>query len=223
MWVNLETSWLAVLKHELETPYMQKLQHFLLQQQAKNVYPPSHAIFNAFKITPWNAVKVVILGQDPYHNAGQAHGLSFSVPHGVAIPPSLQNIYKELLTDIPGFILPPHGNLTMWGQQGVLMLNATLTVGANAPGSHQKAGWEYFTNHVIKTISAQKENIAFILWGKFAQAKAIFIDTQKHFIITSAHPSPFSAYQGFYGSKPFSKTNKYLKNKKLTEINWQIV
>lgn len=223
--VKLEASWLAVLKPEFDAPYMQQLRNFLLaeKQEGKIIYPPNNAIFNAFEITPWHKVKVVILGQDPYHGQGQAHGLSFSVQMGVAIPPSLQNMYKELSTDIPGFKTPPHGNLTYWAQQGVLMLNATLTVAANAPGSHQKTGWENFTNQVIKTISAQKQNIVFILWGKFAQAKAMYIDENKHFIIKSAHPSPFSAYQGFYGSKPFSQTNAYLKNKGIEEINWQII
>ncbi|TAF45907.1 MAG: uracil-DNA glycosylase [Sphingobacteriales bacterium] len=225
MLVKLEASWLAVLKPEFDASYMQNLRHFLLSEKnaGKIIYPPNNLIFNAFEITPWHNVKVVILGQDPYHGQGQAHGLSFSVQKGVAIPPSLKNIYNELATDISDFTMPPHGNLTYWAQQGVLMLNATLTVAANAPGSHQKAGWETFTNQVIKTISAQKENVVFILWGKFAQAKAAFIDENKHFIIKSAHPSPFSVYQGFYGSQPFSQTNAYLKSKEIKEIDWQIV
>ena len=225
MLVKLEASWLAVLHQEFEKDYMQNLRQFLLQQQqnAAIIYPKNNNIFNAFELTPFNNVKVVILGQDPYHGFGQAHGLSFSVQKGVAIPPSLKNIYKELVNDVSDFKTPPHGNLTYWAQQGILMLNSTLTVEANKPGSHQNAGWQNFTQSVIKNISNLKQNVVFILWGKFAQAQAEFIDADKHYIIQSAHPSPFSAHRGFLGSKPFSKTNTYLKQKALQEIDWQIV
>jgi len=224
MWENLEASWLAVLKPEFDKPYMQKLRNFLLleKQLGKIIYPPNNEIFNAFKFTTWDNVKVVILGQDPYHGKGQAHGLSFSVQKNEAIPPSLKNIYKELATNIPDYKTPTHGNLTYWAQQGVLLLNATLTVEANLPASHQKAGWETFTNQVIKTISAEKKSIVFILWGKFAQAKTILIDESKHLIIKSSHPSPFSVFQGFYGSKPFITVNNYLKSLGIKEIDWQI-
>lgn len=224
MLVKLEASWVAALNAEFKRDYMCNLQQFLLQKQQNGaiIYPQKNAIFNAFEITPLNNVKVVILGQDPYHGAGQAHGLSFSVQKGVPIPPSLKNIYKELSTDILETKLPQHGDLTYWAQQGVLLLNTTLTVEANKPGSHQKAGWQNFTNQVIKTISNQKLNVVFILWGKFAQAQASLIDTEKHYVIQTAHPSPFSAHRGFWGSKPFSKTNAYLKQNGLKEIDWQI-
>jgi len=203
---------------------MLNLKHFLLKQkqEGKSVYPISTEIFNAFELTPFNQVKVVILGQDPYHGAGQAHGLSFSVKEHIKLPPSLQNIYKELSSDIDGFTTPSHGNLTSWAKQGVLLLNATLTVNASEPGSHQRQGWEIFTDQVIKAISDNKEGIIFILWGRFAQQKENLIDASKHFIIKSAHPSPFSAYNGFFGSKPFSKTNEILIKKGLKEIDWQI-
>ena len=225
MSVKLEASWLAVLKEEFDKPYMGELRNFLIQQKQNGIqiFPQNDDIFKAFEITPFDKVKVVILGQDPYHGQGQAHGLSFSVQKGVATPPSLQNIYKELETDIFGFKSPGHGNLINWANQGVLLLNATLTVAANSPASHQKAGWENFTNQVIKTLSDQKENIVFILWGRFAQAKAVFINEQKHLVIRSAHPSPFSSYNGFFGSKPFSKTNAYLNENGLGAIDWQVV
>lgn len=224
MLVKLEASWLAFLHPEFDKTYMHSLEQFLLQQQHNGaiIYPQNNDIFNAFELTVFNNVNVVILGQDPYHGPEQAHGLSFSVQKGVSIPPSLKNIYKELVNDVLGFKNPPHGDLTYWAQQGVLLLNSTLTVEANKPGSHQKAGWQNFTNEVIKTISNQKQNVVFILWGKFAQAQATLIDTQKHYVIQSAHPSPFSAYRGFLGSKPFSKTNAYLKQNGLKEIDWQI-
>ncbi len=225
MSVKLEASWLKVLNAEFDKPYMQYLRVFLLQKQQNGtiIYPKNSDIFNAFALTPFNNVKVVILGQDPYHGNGQAHGLSFSVQKGVSIPPSLKNICKELLNDVLGFINPPHGDLTYWAKQGVLLLNSTLTVEANKPGSHQQEGWQNFTNEVIKSISNQKQNVVFILWGKFAQAQAEFIDADKHYIIQSAHPSPFSAHRGFLGSKPFSKTNFYLKQNGLKEIDWQVI
>jgi uracil-DNA glycosylase len=204
---------------------MVELRKFLLQQKQNGVqiFPKNKDIFNAFELTPFDKVKVVLLGQDPYHGKDQAHGLSFSVQKGIAIPPSLKNIYKELETDICRFKTPAHGNLNYWAQQGVLLLNATLTVAENSPSSHQKAGWENFTNQVIQTLSDQKENLVFILWGKFAQAKSALIDEQKHLVIKSPHPSPFSAHSGFFGSKPFSKTNDYLMEKGLEEIDWQLV
>ncbi|QEC79607.1 uracil-DNA glycosylase [Mucilaginibacter ginsenosidivorax] len=221
---SLDPSWQAVLQPEFDKPYMIKLKQFLLKEKESGqiVYPKNADIFNAFNTTHFDDVKVVILGQDPYHGAHQAHGLSFSVQKGIAIPRSLSNIYKELKTDIPGFTIPTHGNLEEWAKQGVLLLNATLTVRASTPGSHQKQGWEEFTDEVIKTISDKKEGIVFILWGAFAQSKAALIDEKKHFIIKSAHPSPFSADRGFFGSKPFSKTNEILRKEGKKEIDWQV-
>lgn len=225
MSVQLESSWLKVLGNEFDKDYMKRLKLFLLneKQLKKIIYPPNSEIFNAFNLTPFEEVKVVIIGQDPYHGIGQAHGLSFSVREDVRIPPSLQNIYKELETDINGFKIPVHGNLTKWAQQGVLLLNATLTVEANKAGSHQKQGWEEFTDAAIKAVSDHKKDVVFILWGRFAQDKIKLIDTAKHYIIKSAHPSPFSAYNGFFGSKPFSQTNSYLQQKGQSPIDWQIV
>lgn len=224
MSVQIEKSWLTVLENEFDKDYMKKLKVFLqTQKQNKQlVYPQSSEIFNAFNLTPFDDVKVVILGQDPYHGHGQAHGLSFSVKEGVRLPPSLQNIFKELSTDINGFKTPVNGTLTKWAEQGVLLLNATLTVNAGSPGSHQKQGWEAFTDAAIEAISDKKSGVIFILWGRFAQEKIRLIDESKHFIIKSAHPSPFSAYTGFFGSKPFSKTNELLKQQGLKEIDWQI-
>jgi uracil-DNA glycosylase len=224
MSVKLESSWLAVLKDEFEKDYMKELKQFLIDEKKKGnqVYPKSDDVFNAFSLTPFSEVKVVIIGQDPYHGQNQAHGLSFSVQKGVRNPPSLQNIFKELATDIEGFITPNHGDLSNWAKQGILLLNASLTVNEGQPGSHQDKGWEHFTNEVIKTISNKKENIIFILWGKFAQLKEGLIDASKHYIIKSPHPSPFSAYTGFFGSKPFSKTNEILKSLGKEEINWQV-
>jgi uracil-DNA glycosylase len=224
MAIDLEPSWLAVLNDEFDKDYMVQLRAFLKEEkQAGNkIYPKGGDIFNAFQQTPFTKVKVVILGQDPYHGENQAHGLSFSVQKGITIPPSLRNIYKELTTDIPGFTIPNHGNLTEWAEQGVLLLNASLTVRAGTPGSHQKRGWEMFTDMVIKTLSDKKEGIVFILWGAFAQAKAELIDESKHYIIKSPHPSPFSADRGFFGSKPFSKANEILKKQGEKPIDWQI-
>jgi uracil-DNA glycosylase len=224
MAIALEPGWLEVLKDEFDKDYMVKLRHFLKEQKDAGhiTYPKNSDIFNAFNTTPFDKLKVVILGQDPYHGANQAHGLSFSVQKGITPPPSLKNIYKELVTDIPGFTIPTHGDLTEWAKQGVLLLNATLTVGAGNPGSHQKKGWEEFTDKVIKTISDKKEGIIFILWGSYAQAKAELIDKTKHHIIKSPHPSPFSADRGFFGSKPFSKTNEILKKEGKKPIDWQI-
>jgi uracil-DNA glycosylase len=186
----------------------------------KTIFPPSNLIFNAFERCSFENTKVLILGQDPYHGRGQAHGLSFSVPNGIAIPPSLQNIYKELNEDIEKFTIPTHGNLTKWADQGVLLLNAFLTVSEGEPASHQAAGWELFTNDVIDTISSQKETVVFLLWGKFAEQKISLIDTQKHLVLTAPHPSPFSAHKGFLGCKHFSKTNAFLISKGLEPIQW---
>ncbi|HEY4324950.1 MAG TPA: uracil-DNA glycosylase [Mucilaginibacter sp.] len=224
MAVELEPSWLEVLGNEFDKSYMVQLRQFLKEEKQAGIkiYPKGGDIFNAFWKTPFNDVEVVILGQDPYHGENQAHGLSFSVQKGITIPPSLRNVYKELQTDISGFTIPNHGDLTEWAEQGVLLLNASLTVGAGTPGSHQKKGWEEFTDNVIKTISDKKEGIVFILWGSFAQAKAELIDKTKHHIIKSPHPSPFSADRGFYGSKPFSKTNEILIKEGKKPINWQI-
>ena len=224
MAIDLEPSWLLVLQDEFDKEYMVRLKAFLQKEKeaGHKIYPKGSDIFNAFQKTPFDQLKVVILGQDPYHGPGQAHGLSFSVQKGINPPPSLKNIFKELVKDIPGFTIPSHGDLSSWAEQGVLLLNATLTVRDSSPGSHQKKGWEEFTDKVIKTISEQKEGIVFILWGAFAQAKAELIDQTKHFIIKSPHPSPFSADRGFFGSKPFSKTNEILQKTGKTPINWLI-
>ena len=191
------------------------------KQKGKRIYPPGSLIFHAFDLTPFERIRVVLLGQDPYHGAGQAHGLCFSVQLGVKPPPSLVNIYKEMKTDL-GLDIPTHGCLEAWARQGVLMLNAVLTVNESEPASHKNAGWENFTDSVIRTISERKEHIVFILWGKFAQQKEVLIDKTKHLVIKSAHPSPFSADAGFFGSKPFSKTNQYLKENGQGEIDWKI-
>ncbi|MFA6277116.1 MAG: uracil-DNA glycosylase [Pedobacter sp.] len=220
----LEPGWLNVLSDELEKPYMKELKSFLLEEKQKGftVYPKGADIFNAFNHTPFDKVKVVILGQDPYHGQNQAHGLSFSVQKGIVIPPSLKNMYKELADDIEGFKIPNHGNLTAWAEQGVLLLNATLTVRAHEAGSHQNKGWEKFTDHVISVLSAEKSGLVFLLWGKYAQQKESLIDTKKHHVLKAAHPSPFSAYNGFFGSKPFSKANQILEKEGFKPINWQI-
>lgn len=216
--------WQEILNDELSKPYIKELKSFLLDEKQKGFtfYPQNKDIFNAFNYTPFDKVKVVILGQDPYHWQGQAHGLSFSVQKGITVPPSLKNIYKELATEFIDYKIPHHGDLSAWAEQGVLLLNATLTVRAQEPGSHQKRGWETFTDFVITELSRQSEGLVFILWGKFAQQKESLIDTSKHHVLKSAHPSPFSAHSGFFGSKPFSKTNEILKKQGLTPINWQI-
>lgn len=222
--VKLEESWKEVLKEEFEKEYMKKLRHFLQSQleQGYIIYPQKRLIFNAFEHTPFYKTKVVILGQDPYHGANQAHGLSFSVPYGVRIPPSLQNIFKELKAEYEDFQIPKHGNLSQWANQGVLLLNATLTVQAGNAGSHQHQGWEQFTDTVIRKLSEQRSGIVFLLWGKYAQAKAQLIDGKKHFILTAAHPSPFSAYQGFFGCGHFLKTNELLERNGEKGIDWRI-
>ncbi|PTQ95809.1 uracil-DNA glycosylase [Mucilaginibacter yixingensis] len=224
MSIALEASWLAVLKDEFEKPYMVNLRKFLQTEKEAGavIYPRNTDIFNAFNTTPFDDVKVVILGQDPYHGPNQAHGLSFSVQKGIAIPKSLINIYKELATDIPGFVKPPHGNLEGWAQQGVLLLNATLTVRAGEAASHQRKGWEQFTDEVIRTLSEKRTGLVFILWGNYAQSKIPLIDQSRHHIIKSVHPSPLSVERGFWGSKPFSKANTYLEQKGETPIDWQV-
>ncbi len=185
------------------------------------IYPPKELIFRALELTPFENIKVVILGQDPYHGEGEANGLAFSVNKGVKLPPSLRNIYEELKSDM-GIKIPNHGDLTSWAKQGVLLLNSVLTVEKDKPASHRNIGWEEYTDSIIKKISDKKENIVFILWGKYAQSKKAFIDERKHLVISSPHPSPFSANKGFFGSKPFSKTNTYLKSKGKKEIDWRI-
>ncbi|UOR05923.1 uracil-DNA glycosylase [Hymenobacter aerilatus] len=219
--VKIDESWRKVLHEEFEKPYFQHLTTFLRGEYATTaVYPPGPQIFHAFQACPFDRLKVVILGQDPYHGKGQAHGLSFSVAHGVRTPPSLQNIFKELYDDIPGTAPAPDGNLDRWAEQGVLLLNATLTVRASTPGSHQKKGWEQFTDAVIQKISEQKEHVVFILWGAYAQKKGEIIDTKKHLVLKAAHPSPYAADRGFFGSRPFSKTNAYLEQHGEQPINW---
>ena len=225
MSVTIEESWLKILKDEFDKPYMKALKAFLLTEKEKGyeVYPKGSEIFNALNHTSFEKVKVVLLGQDPYHGPGQAHGLSFSVQKGVTIPPSLKNIYKELASDIPGFVIPSHGNLTKWADEGVLLLNATLTVRAREAGSHQGKGWEIFTNKIISRISEEHEGIVFLLWGRYAQNKSALIDSSKHKILTAAHPSPFSAYNGFFGCNHFSKTNEILKQEGKNPVDWQII
>ncbi len=191
------------------------------EYQTKTIFPPRNYIFNALKLTPYSNTKVVIVGQDPYHGTGEAHGLSFSVQEGIKIPPSLQNIYKELNSDL-GIPIAPTGDLTKWGLEGVLMLNAVLTVEKDKPASHRKLGWELLTDFIIKVLNQKEEPVVFILWGNFAKEKAKYITNPNHLIITSPHPSPFSANSGFFGSKPFSKTNAFLKSKGLKEIDWDI-
>lgn len=219
---QLTDDWKKVLSEEIESDYFARLTEFVSEEYRKETcFPPEKFIFRAFETCSFEDTKVVILGQDPYHGDGQAHGLSFSVPDGVKLPPSLRNIYKELISDLT-IQVPFQGNLIGWAKQGVLLLNATLTVRKSTPGSHQKKGWEIFTDSVIKTISDAKNSVVFILWGKFAEQKATLIDESKHLIITSAHPSPFSAHRGFFGSKPFSKTNDYLEKKGKAKIDWNL-
>ena len=221
--VNIETSWKEELKEEFDKPYFGQIVRFLKEekQAGKVIYPPGKLIFNAFDKTPFDKVKVVIIGQDPYHNAGQAHGLSFSVPDGVAPPPSLVNIFKELQSDL-NISIPHTGNLEPWATQGVLLLNAALTVVANTPNSHAQAGWHTFTDEVIRHVSADKEHVVFMLWGKFAQNKAELIDSGKHLVLKAAHPSPFSAHSGFFGSGHFSKANHWLQQQGEKPIDWSL-
>ncbi|MGV0924662.1 uracil-DNA glycosylase [Empedobacter tilapiae] len=220
--VKLDTSWKEVLKNEFEKDYFKTLTDFVRNEyKTKTIYPPASKIFSAFDNTSFDDVKIVLIGQDPYHGVGQANGLSFSVADGMKLPPSLRNIYKELNEDL-GIEISTSGNLEPWAKQGVLMLNATLTVEASNAGSHQNKGWEEFTDAVIEALSNQKENLVFILWGAYAQKKGAKINRSKHFVIESAHPSPFAAHRGFFGSKPFSKTNSFLKSKNLKEIDWKV-
>lgn len=223
--VKIEDSWKEVLRNEFGKAYFQQLKHFLVQekQAGQTIFPPGKQIFNAFDSTPFDQVKVVIIGQDPYHGPGQAHGLCFSVQPGVAVPPSLVNIYKELADDPQvDFQIPNHGYLQKWAEQGVLLLNATLTVRAHQAGSHQNKGWEKFTDAAIHAINEQKEGIVFMLWGSYAQRKGGFIDTSKHLVLKSPHPSPLSAYRGFFGNRHFSECNAFLKEKGLSAIDWQV-
>ncbi len=224
MAANLPLSWKTYLDPEFEKDHMLQLKTFLAseKQNGYTMLPKSEEVFNAFNHTPFDAVKIVILGQDPYHGVGQAHGLSFSVRKGIAIPPSLQNIYKELQTDIPGFQYPTHGELTQWADQGVLLLNATLTVRLSQAGSHQNKGWEQFTDQAIASLSEHREGLIFMLWGKFAQNKIPLINTNKHHVLKAAHPSPFSAYNGFFGCQHFSKANEILVHQGKSPIDWQI-
>lgn len=216
----MEKSWKELLKDEFDKPYFADLVKFVkAEYQNCKVFPPPKFIFNALDSVPVALVKVVILGQDPYHGPGQAHGLSFSVPDGIPLPPSLQNIYKEIKSDL-GKEVSKNGNLARWADQGVLLLNATLTVRAHQAGSHQNKGWEQFTDAVIHRLAEKKNHLVFILWGAYAQRKGAFIDPTKHLVIKSAHPSPLSAHNGFFGSKPFSKTNQYLEDHGQKPIDW---
>jgi len=220
MEVKIEASWKALLQDEFNKPYFQELTAFVRQEYgSKRVFPPPKDIFRAFDLCPFDQVKVVILGQDPYHGPGQAHGLCFSVNQDIPMPPSLVNIYKEIQDDLGGE-MPTHGNLEHWAEQGVFLLNATLTVIAGMAGSHQKKGWETFTDEVIRLISEKKEHVVFMLWGAYAQDKAWMIDEKKHLILKAPHPSPLSAHRGFFGCRHFSRASDYLKEHNLSEIEW---
>ncbi|WP_298739117.1 uracil-DNA glycosylase [uncultured Chitinophaga sp.] len=221
--VQIEASWKEVLKDEFEKSYFGEIAMFLKHEKAlgKTIYPPGNLIFNAFNTTPFDKVKVVILGQDPYHGPKQAHGLCFSVQDEVPPPPSLINIYKELKSDL-GLPIPSHGNLTKWAEHGVLLLNAILTVRASEPASHSKIGWETFTDAVIRKISEKKENVVFLLWGRFAQDKQILIDATRHHVLKAAHPSPFSADKGFFGCRHFSKANELLAKSGIQPVDWSL-
>lgn len=218
--MKIENSWKMALADEFDKPYFVALvDNVRKAYQNEAVFPPPSDLFSAFKLTPFSQVKVVVLGQDPYHGAGQAHGLAFSVRDDVAVPPSLVNIYKEIRDDV-GTTMPTSGDLTHWAKQGVLLLNSSLTVRAGEAGSHRPLGWEQFTDAVIRAISDKKEHVVFLLWGSHAQAKSALIDTNKHLILTAPHPSPLSAYRGFFGCKHFSKTNVYLQRHCISPINW---
>ena len=218
--VQIEETWKQVLQPEFDKDYFAALTNFVRQEyHTTTVYPPGALIFNAFNLCPFERVKVVIIGQDPYHGPGQAHGLCFSVNDGVQMPPSLQNIFKEIHDDL-GSPIPSTGNLTRWAEQGVLLLNATLTVRAHQAGSHQRRGWEEFTDAVIRKLAEEREHLVFILWGAYAQKKGAFIDRSKHLVLTSVHPSPLSAYHGFFGNHHFSRANAYLVEHGLSPINW---
>ena len=221
--IKLDAEWLAKLQPEFDAPYMQQLRAFLAAEKAagKMIYPPSSLWFNALNHTPFSKVKVVVLGQDPYHGPNQAHGLCFSVQKGIAPPPSLVNIFAELKRDL-GIDPPPHGNLTDWADQGVLLLNAVLTVENGKAGAHQGKGWELFTDKIIALLNEQREKLVFLLWGSYAQKKGGLIDCKKHLVLTAPHPSPLSAYRGFIGCAHFSKTNQYLQKNGIQEIYWQL-
>ena len=221
--VKIDSSWKDVLKTEFEKPYFLETVTFLRMEKSagKVIYPPGSLLFNAFNTTPFDSVKVVLLGQDPYHGPGQAHGLCFSVPEGITPPPSLVNVFKELHND-SGVPFPRHGNLTRWAQQGVLLLNASLSVRANEPMSHSKIGWAHFTDSVISKVSELKRNVVFLLWGKFAQEKQALIDETKHLVLKAAHPSPYSANNGFLGCRHFSKTNNYLVQNGIDPVDWSL-
>lgn len=221
--VKLDAEWLAKLQPEFDAPYMQQLRAFLAAEKAagKTIYPPGSLWFNALNHTPFSQVRVVILGQDPYHGPKQAHGLCFSVQKGITPPPSLVNIFAELKRDL-GIEQPPHGNLTDWADQGVLLLNAVLTVENGKAGAHQGKGWELFTDKIIALLNAQREQLVFLLWGSYAQKKGALIDRKKHLVLTAPHPSPLSAYRGFIGCAHFSKTNQYLQKNGIPEICWQL-
>ncbi len=221
--VKIEAGWKEILKTEFTKPYFLQIVNLLKTEKMEGrvIYPPGGLIFNAFNSTPFDHTKVVILGQDPYHGPGQAHGLSFSVPPGIPPPPSLVNIFKELHADT-GLPMPRHGNLTHWAQQGVLLLNASLTVRANEPMSHSRIGWAEFTDTVIRKISDDKEQVVFLLWGKFAQEKQVLIDETRHLILKAAHPSPLSANNGFFGCRHFSKTNEYLSKNGIEPVDWSL-
>jgi len=220
--VRIEEGWKQALQREFAASYWKPLSEFVKHEYAtKKVFPPPKRIFNAFDLCPFDTVRVVIIGQDPYHGEGQAHGLCFSVPDGTRVPPSLQNVYKELQTDL-GVDMPRFGNLESWAIQGVLLLNATLTVRAREPGSHQNKGWELFTDAAIKTLSEQKEHLVFMLWGNYAKAKGVLVDRAKHLVLEAAHPSPYSAHNGFFGCKHFSKANRYLQEHGKEPIRWAI-
>lgn len=220
---QIDASWLNVLRDEFQKPYFADIKQFLLQQkqQGITIYPSGQLIFNAFNLSPFDQTKVVILGQDPYHGQGQAMGLSFSVPDGVKPPPSLVNIYKELESDISGFVPPRHGNLSAWARQGVFLLNAILTVEAGKAASHQRIGWQHFTDAAIDALSQQREGLVFMLWGNFAKAKRARIDTQKHLVLEAAHPSPLAG-NAFSGCRHFSQTNAYLVKQGLLPIDWTL-
>lgn len=221
--IKLESSWLGLLREEFDKPYMRNLKQFLLseKQQGKIIYPASHLIFNALNTTPFDSVKIVILGQDPYHAPNQAHGLCFSVLPGVRIPPSLVNIYKEINQDL-GIEIAQHGYLQTWAEQGVLLLNATLTVEKNKAGSHQNKGWEQFTDRIIQLLNEQREGLVFLLWGSYAQKKGQLIDANKHLVLRAPHPSPLSAHRGFFGNKHFSQANAYLEKQHLAAVRWKL-
>jgi len=219
---QIEDSWKKVLTDEFRADYFSALKSFLMEEKQRyTVYPPGEKIFAAFDHTPFESVRVVIIGQDPYHGKGQAHGLCFSVPQGIRKPPSLVNIFKEIKDDL-GFAIPEEGNLEKWARQGVLLLNATLTVRANTAGSHQNKGWEKFTDAAITKLSQMKTGLVFLLWGNYAIAKKTLIDQGRHHILTTVHPSPFSVHRGFFGCRHFSKTNEILRSQEKAEIDWQI-